>query len=175
MTDTNSGTTTNYTALGAWQTTPASGFTGTESYGVTIYGKVTPDNEIPETGTASYTSTIVGWLLRANQLEEMRGSVFLDVNFGAHTVDAAVDADIVTTSADGTFVFTDIATLSGEGFLETSNRFDGTLQGDTDPTLQGTFEGGFFGPFAAEVGGTLTFSNSSLAGSGGYVGTRDDN
>ena len=174
MSGTNSGIGTNYVSLGVWVAPPATGFPGDDAYGATVWGKRTPNNEVPETGTATYNTSLVGFVLRQNRIEELRGGVFLNVNFGASTVSASVDADLVVTDVNGAGTFVDLATLSGNGFLETGNRFDGTLQGDNDPSLRGEFEGAFFGPGATEVGGALTFSNNDMAGSGGFVGVRND-
>ncbi|MEM8987812.1 MAG: transferrin-binding protein-like solute binding protein [Pseudomonadota bacterium] len=173
LSGTNSEIDTNYVTLGIWRTTPADGFDGDDAYGATVWGQPTPENEVPETGTATYTSTIVGFVLRQNDVSEMRGDVQLNVNFGQSTVGAAVNPSYIVDGPDG-IQFVDLPTLAGEGFLETGNRFDGPLQGTNDPTLRGKFEGAFFGPFATEVGGSLTFSNDSLAGSGAFAGTRND-
>lgn len=172
ITGTNSGITTNYVALGYWNYTATPGVPGDYFYGTTLWGKPTPDGEIPDTGTATYDTTIVGWMLRQNAIEQLRGGVTLNVDFGARTVDALVDADIVVFGADGESIFTDYAELSGFGEFAANgqNFFSGDLTGDTDPTLVGSFDGQFYGPSAAEVGGTLNFSNSDAAATGSYVG-----
>ena len=173
ITGTNSGTTTNYVALGAWNNPPAAGAAGDISYGVTIYGAPTPPGELPDSGTATYDATIVGWLLRQNKVEELRGGVALEVDFGLRNVSANVNTMIAATGPSGETIFTDFSRLSGNGEILDQNGFTGNLRGVDDPTLTGDYQGAFFGPGAAEVGGTFTFSNNDVAASAGFVGPRN--
>lgn len=173
ITGTNSGTTTNYVALGIWNNPPAAGVEGDISYGVTLYGAPTPPGELPDAGTATYDTTIVGWLLRQNKVEELRGGVALEVDFALRNVNAQIDSSIATNGPSGETIFTDFARLSGSGEVVNDNRFFGDLRGDDDPSLTGSFEGAFFGPNAAEAGGTFTFSNDDMAAAAGFVGPRD--
>lgn len=174
ITGTNSGITTNYVALGIWNNPPAAASAGDISYGVTIYGSATPPGELPDAGTATYDTTIGGWLLRQNKVEELRGGVTLAVDFSRRNITANVDSSIVVTGPSGESIFTDFARLSGDGEISNSNRFFGDLRGTDDPSLVGGFEGAFYGPAAAEAGGTFTFSNSDVAAAAGFVGPRGD-
>lgn len=173
ITGTNSGTTTNYVALGIWNNPPAASSAGDISYGATVYGSPTPPGELPDSGTATYNTTIVGWLLRQNKVEELRGGVTLDVDFSRRNLSAAVDADIVVSGPSGESIFTDFTTLSGDGEITAQNRFFGDLRGIDDPSMIGDFEGAFYGPGAAEAGGTFNFSNADVAAAAGFVGPRD--
>lgn len=174
ITGTNSGITTNYVALGIWNNPPAVGAAGDISYGVTIYGSATPPGELPDAGTATYNTTIGGWLLRQNKVEELRGGVTLAVDFSRRNINAQVDSSIVVSGPSGEDIFTDFARLSGDGEISNQNRFFGDLRGVDDPTLVGGFEGAFYGPAAAEAGGTFTFSNSDVAAAAGFVGPRGE-
>ena len=173
ITGTNSGTTTNYVALGIWNNPPAEGVAGDISYGVTIYGAPTPPGELPDTGTATYDTTIAGWLLRQNKVEELRGSVILDADFATRNISAQVNTLIAATGPSGETIFTEFTRLSGNGDIREQNSFSGNLRGLDDPSLTGGYEGAFFGPGAAEAGGTFTFSNDDIAASAGFVGPRD--
>lgn len=172
ITGNNSGVTTNYAALGAWLIPAAANGQNVDIYGATVFGKRTPASEVPRTGTATYVASIVGWLTRLGNVEELRGDVSLGVNFGTREIDVNIDADIVVPGADGNSVFSDIATLEGTAFIASgSSRFGGSLIGDVDPSIRGSIDGSFFGPNAAEVGGTFTFNNENMAGSAAYIGT----
>jgi len=172
ITGVNSGTTTNYVALGIWNNPPAAGVDADVSYGVTLFGAPTPPGEIPDTGTGTYNTTIIGWLLRQNKVEELRGSLTLEVDFARRNANAQIASTIATNGPSGETIFTDFATLSGNGEIANSNRFFGDLRGDDDPTLTGGYEGAFYGPNAAEAGGTFTFSNDDVAAAAGFVGPR---
>ena len=173
ITGTNSGTTTNYVALGIWNNPPADGVAGDISYGVTIYGAPTPPGELPDTGTATYDTTIAGWLLRQNKVEELRGSVILNADFARRNISAEVNTLIAASGPSGETIFTEFTRLSGNGEILEQNSFSGDLRGLDDPSLSGGYEGAFFGPGAAEAGGTFTFSNDDIAASAGFVGPRD--
>lgn len=173
-TGTNSGITTNYVALGAWRNVaPADGFPGDEVLGATVWGKLTPPGEIPATGTANYSSSIVGWLLRQNQIEQLRGGFNVNVDFASGAITSAVDADIVVFDVNGEPLLADLTEMTGTGqIVEGANHFRGTLRGVNDPGLEGAFQGGFYGPDAAEIGGTFDFTSEDYAGSGAFVGSQ---
>ncbi len=166
----NSGVETNFVTLGLWETTPVNGTENDVTFGSTVFGSLTPADEVPVTGTATYNTTIGGFVLRNAVTEELRGGITINADFGTRLIDFFVDSDIATTNFDGTTLFTPFATLSGEGLLTGGNRFDGSLIGTTDTTLRGAIDGAFFGPRAVEIGGSFTFGNDNVSAAGSFVG-----
>jgi len=111
--------------------------------------------------------------LRQNKVEELRGSVILNADFATRNISAQVNTLIAATGPSGETIFTEFTRLSGNGDIREQNSFSGDLRGLDDPSLTGGYEGAFFGPGAAEAGGTFTFSNDDIAASAGFVGPRD--
>lgn len=128
---------------------------------------------MPTTGTATYNTTIIGWLLRQNAIENLRGGLGLNVDFATGAITANVDTSIVVTDVNGQDIATDLAELTGVGSIGNGNFFSGQLTGVGDPNLSGDFQGAFFGPSAAEVGGTLNIISDDYAGSAAFVGPKN--
>lgn len=174
-TDTGSGITTNYVALGTWVSAPTAEFDGDVIFGTTIYGQFTPEGEIPQTGSATYNGSVVGTLLRQNSREGLRGGFNTSVNFGTNVVDIDANLSIVSTDVAGNTLFTPLTTLTGTGSINGGNFFNGNLRDTNDASLTGAFQGAFFGPSAAEVGGTFDFTSADYAGSAAWVGAQTGN
>ncbi len=169
-----SGVNTNYVTLGLWETTPVGGLAGDVTRGASVFGVLTPPNEVPITGSATYTTVIGGTVLRNGTSEFLTGSVFITANFGTRIVDLGIGTRLQDFDAMGNVIFSDFVDLEGEGLLTGGNRFDGDLRGSTDPSIRGEVAGAFFGPEAVEVGGTFRFGNDSFEAAGGFTGVQDD-
>jgi len=168
----NPGIETSYVVLGAWATAPEFAAPQQYSRGATVFGALTPANEVPSSGTASYDTTIAGYVLRNQQEEFLTGSVNMDVDFDSRLIDFNVNTVLATDNPDGSTLFTPFVNLAGDGLITGGPRFEGTLIGTDDISLRGAVEGAFFGPGAVEVGGTLTFGNGEIEAAGAFVGTR---
>ncbi|MEO1150132.1 MAG: transferrin-binding protein-like solute binding protein [Pseudomonadota bacterium] len=167
----NPGVEPNYAFLGLWNVLPVNNPDTDVTFGASVFGIQTPVEEVPNNGTASYDTTIGGYVQRDGDRVFLTGSVNLTADFSARRVNYDVLTILGTADTDGTTLFTPFVNLAGSGVIE-ANRFDGTLVGTDDRSLRGTVDGAFFGPRAAEVGGTLQFGNDDIQAVGGFVGTR---
>jgi len=166
----NFATTTNYTSLGIWldETDP------TElNYGVAVFGLPTPRYEVPRTGTASYAAAMAGHILQNNNTQFLTGAINFDFDFGAQTMAFTMDADIAETGINGRTDYFDYDTFTGSGNIYVDTFF-GDFVSDSDDSIIGELEGGFFGADADEVAGTFVFGNENVHGIGGFVGSNPD-
>ncbi len=165
---------TNFVTLGVWENVATVPQGEPFDFGVTVFGNLSLPEEIPDVGSASYDAAIVGNVLRENEIEALRGTFSLNVNFQTRAIEADVRTSLVVFGVNGENVFPDFVDLSGAGRIGNGNFFEGALDGGTaDPMLTGNFSGAFFGPAAAEVGGTFSFTNGAFAASGGFVGPQN--
>lgn len=166
----NFATTTNYTSLGIWydQTQPDE-----FNYGVAVFGLPTPRYEVPRTGTASYAAAMAGHILQNNNTQFLTGSINFDFDFTAQTMAFTMDADIAETGINGRTDYFDYDTFTGSGNVYV-DKFFGDFISDSDDSIIGELEGGFFGADADEVAGTFIFGNENVQGIGGFVGSNPD-
>ena len=170
----NTGIEPRHVQLGVWVVdVPGGEGDNNVAFGGSVFGQLTPANEVPNSGSASYNTTLGGYLSRNGTLEFLTGGVDINANFDTRRVDLGINSVIQTFGANGEAVFTDFVSLDGEGLLTGGNRFDGDLRGTVDQSIRGEIAGAFFGPFATEVGGTLRFGNDSFEAAGAFVGTQD--
>ncbi|MFC0203425.1 hypothetical protein [Novosphingobium soli] len=167
-----------YVKTGRWETE-----TGTESgtaYRLqdVAYGLATGADALPRTGGASFAIGINGTAADADfvNLAAIAGFGYLTADFAAGTLDAS-----------GQMLFTEDYYMSGRaakklggrfamnGTISSSaNQFAGSLSFDGLGTYAGSFNGRFYGPGAAELGGTFTASDGSGGfASGAFTGGRD--
>jgi len=150
-----------YTTLAQWIRIAHSS-TGTTSTAQTdavwaVGGFATLASDMPRTGTASYSGPLRGIYVQGTTLANVSGLAQLAADFGAGTV-----------RADLTLNRSGFSTLlvGGNGTIS-SARFAGNLAGSG---FTGTFDGGFFGPQAAEMGFSFIMSDATgqrIAGVGG--------
>ncbi len=170
----NTGVEPRHVQLGVWVVdVPGGQGDDNRAFGGSVFGQLTPANEVPNSGSASYNTTLGGYLSRNGTLEFLTGGVDINANFDTRRVDLGINSVIQTFGANGEAVFTDFVSLDGEGLLTGGNRFDGDLRGTVDQSIRGEIAGAFFGPFATEVGGTLRFGNDSFEAAGAFVGTQN--
>lgn len=119
-----------------------------------VFGVTTPLAEIPLAGSAGYSGTFQLPAKNGNDLIE--GTIGLSVNFANHAISGSLTklAFSIDAGFNGAVVAEpDIAligTISSNGFLS------GTLAPGTDAKVaSGSWAANFFGPNAAEVGGTM--------------------
>jgi len=170
-----------YTLLGVWNYTPASGSTSYLSHVVTGYG--TAPGSVPATGTATYTgggrvngAYAVPSGTGTIQLGTVNGNVSLNVNFAGNTLTGGFSN--MTAKAAGSSTTTPWNDVSLSGTLArgaNSVTLDGsvTTPGNTGPAgfssaATGAFHGAFYGPTAQEVGATWFLSESGGGGKAAF-------
>ena len=149
-----------------WIGTPGDGFRG-----ISIYGPRTRAADMPA-GSATYGGRLAANVWDGDDLNwpsgvtEVNGNLTLEADFDQSTISGTIDSITVRPQNSG-----DRLSLSGSNSLAISNGrimgswFDADWTGvDTNPGsapegsmrgFEGTMEGEFFGPAAAEVGGVL--------------------
>ncbi|MCB1867638.1 MAG: transferrin-binding protein-like solute binding protein, partial [Gammaproteobacteria bacterium] len=110
-----------------------------------IAGQLTPAHEIPTSSTASYNGSVAGQVHNGTTAQGLSGTANLQANFGARTL---------------TGQFSNMRTADGNawktlnvnaGWSAGVNSISGSVSGGG---ASGTVNGNFFGPHAAETGGT---------------------
>jgi len=149
-------TTLSYTAYGAWASQNGVTMTaGAISLGV-------PTAVMPVAGTATYNGTTLGVMTNASGGLAVWGGIQLVANFGTGSVATTISnlqTQVIDTSATGTLSnMTGTATIAG-------NQYSGTLSGGG---LSGTQVGSFYGPGAAETGGTWKVAGGGVTVIGSY-------
>lgn len=150
-----------YHTLGAWAYAPNSGAAPT--LGMFVGGSPTVTTDIPTTGTATYTGLVEGNVIAPNVFDTIDALATAQANFGTRTV------TLTTTGTQSTDLLTQNATaVSAAGLNITSgtltyqpatNALTGTLT--TANGMTGSATGTFFGPSAAELGGTFKLQDGT--------------
>ena len=177
-----------YTLLGAWSYTPASG--GQAYIGQLITGYVTAQNSVPTSGTATYTSSssVIGSGVRGAyavpsgtgtiQGGTLSGDVTLNANFANNSANGTF-SNMVATPLGGTSTSWNDVSLSGN-FTRSPGAT--TINGQTTTTgapanagtagfsgaATGNFSAMFYGPNAQEIGGVWTLSESTNGGKAAF-------
>ena len=154
---------TRYVGAGFWQRSVTSAATLDVAVDTFVYGAATASP--PRTGSASYGVNLVGVALtNALDVYGLAGSGRLFADFGSGKV--ALDADYAINGGTQKLIgFASIA-ADGKGF---SGKFDSGYRG----WAPGTWQGGFFGPDAAEVGATGAVHNENNLVAFALTGARD--
>lgn len=127
------------------------------------YGDKTISGDMPTSSSANYAVKSMGFWVAEGNLYSYKGSGTLTANFQNMTLTGSILNDYVT---DNTFSWSQIAGASAGGIT-----FDGTISGpEVTGTIdwangnEGFFDASFFGPKAAEIGGSYAAYESE----GGY-------
>ncbi len=155
-----------YTDFGIWTTGSSGGSDQIFNSIYFSYGVRTRASDMPRTGSANYTLDLVGGGTGA----PITGSGQLQANFASQTVDVSLTpAYVYRAGPNGTST---IATLTGSGAITSSDSsFAAAISGGG---YTGTVNGLFYGPAAAEVGGTflITSPSSDVIAAGALLGKR---
>ncbi len=157
-----------YASYGAWQRTVDGGTTIDATQRFFVYGVPTAASAMPTSGTASYTTTLDGFLASDTGLYSLGGTSSFTANFGASTVAVSLSPVGIDVATDAVQSF---GTLTGNGTITAaSSSFASTLSGGG---YNGSINGQFFGPSAAEVGGSFSFGNATGTAAGVIVGKKN--
>lgn len=152
-----------YTRLGSFQTPGTGGRTNIE---LLVGGVPTRANDMPRTGAAAYTVAINGTAVRNGVpiIVDGNSSASFNANFATGVIDLALRFGGATTAA--------LATANGAGTISsTGSGFSGTFTSGVNIT-GGSFNGGFFGPQAAEVGFNYSLVGPSFSAVGQGAGVK---
>lgn len=145
-----------YSSLGIWRQTGASSLT---DMAFISFGSKTAGSDIPTAGTAAYTGSILGFATEgggANYTIKAPAAAFAD--FGARSVRLVSALSLKTnqttlqTSLDRGYDLSGTLTYAAG-----NNALSGNIR--TDDGKTGTATGVFYGPQAAEIGGTFRTSD----------------
>jgi hypothetical protein len=146
-----------YLSFAKW--TSADSASGDDRITYLLFGFPTDSSEMPRTGTASYNTAVTGTSLTgcfACVGEPFGGSATFTADFGAGSVSTALDL----TDSSGTIgSFQGTGSISGDQF---AGNFTGTFTQNGTALQDGSFDGGFFGPAAAEMGYTFALHRHVL-------------
>jgi len=168
----------NYVTGMSWASRILSGSSTQFDFRNFVYGFPTEDASLPKSGTATFGLTLGGTIVD-KQYEDYGFTTDLSalVSYSGKGVLRA-DLGAGTIALDGWLEFLPgYAQLSGAGLISSgANGFSGSLAATgPDNTYDGTFSGRFYGPGAAEAGGTFQADNGPNALFAGYfVGARDE-
>ena len=151
-----SGFTLTYVTFGYWlRGRPASGSSLDLATSFFVAGIRTAATSMPSTGTASYEVGAVGLWTDSLEVDILQGTATLSANFGTGSLSGTFDMSGVPVLAGGLRPF-DLVSASAS---ISGNTFSGSMNG-LSSGYTGTWSGGFFGPNAAEIGGSFRLTNS---------------
>jgi hypothetical protein len=162
-----------YTSYGAWQTLDDGSSLGVKT-SFFAFGTRTSSAELPRTGSASYTTIIDGQYADSSGVYALGGSSNFSADFGAATV--AVNLNPVGTNVLNSSL-KNFGTFSGSGTIDTASaRFNTNTMNSGDFSM--SVRGYFYGPGAAEIGGTFSLTGFSAGavngvGAGAIVGKKN--
>ena len=167
----------NYMDYGYWQFD--SGNTSYQSFFVS--GAETSYSSLPTSGTATYTGKSIG--IAYKPLEALSSNTFLidsdisvTADFGAKFVGFTANTYSVSNMSNATVANQPAQTttaakapynFTGIGNISSTNSVSGGLT-LTNSGQTGVFTGKFYGPSAENIGGTFTFSGTSLKYTGSF-------
>ena len=131
-----------------------------------VYGVPTEVSDLPA-GSASYVGSVwtQGWSMNSSDRadsDNSRGSLELTADFGSGMVSGMFDDFEYRAPGQSSYVNADSPVLIQNGVI-TNTQFTADLVGQQDAAgFEGDMAGQFFGPGAAEVGGVLTGTNTTL-------------
>jgi hypothetical protein len=132
-------------------------------------GEATPIGDVPMAGSAHYRGSAVGYYFgdSSANLTGFAGELSTAVDFAQKTTGLEVDALYSVSPGNSQRLpgFSGSGTISGNGFT-------GTLTQAGGGSMTGDYDGQFYGPQAAEVGGTFALSNSEGALVGSFAGKK---
>jgi hypothetical protein len=152
-----------YTRLGSFQTPGTGGRTNIE---LLVGGVPTRADDMPRAGAAAYTVAIDGTAVRDGTPITVAGnsSASFNANFATGVIDLALRFGGTSSAA--------LATANGTGTISsTGSGFAGIFTSGVNIT-SGSFNGGFFGPQAAEVGFNYSLVGPSFSAVGQGAGVK---
>ena len=159
--------------VGTVNPTPSSGLATRYTNRFATIGYETVSSDIPRTGFAGYNGLMVGVYTKNGDISlpptdpnrgyvaSIQGNAIIDVNFATGSVSPRMDiyiTDVPTANVTG-------AGTIGAG----TSRFSGTLI-SANPNTNGTFQGGFYGPRAVEIGYDFLLNHEGGVVTGAVVG-----
>ncbi len=141
------------------------------------FGVETSQADFPRTGNAGYYTDIRGSIAFADDVTQYgifgRGSLVADFASGALTFQGGLQLRRPNYSFVGSPYIYNLS-LDGSGTISSSaNSFSGDLTISGEADLTGGFGGRFYGPNAAEVGGSFHATGADAAAVGSFLGKID--
>ncbi|MFO1318433.1 MAG: transferrin-binding protein-like solute binding protein [Burkholderiales bacterium] len=144
-----------YHTLGAWGFAPNASSTAT--LGMFVAGSLTVGSDIPTTGTATYSGLLEGNRIASNVFDTVDALATAQANFASRTVTLTTtgtrSTDLLTTNAVPVAAAGLDITSGSLTYQPGVNALTGTLT--TANGMTGNATATFFGPQAAELGGTF--------------------
>ena len=154
-----------YHSLGNWVTV----ISGTTTEGYMSMGYVTAGSDVPTTGTATYSGVMTA-------TAKLSGTLLGVDALAAATVDFTARSLVLSTSGTERYDFSTPGTRTADATMDLSgtltwssglSNFSGTVSSGSGMT--GNANGHFFGPSAAELGGTLRMDSATDHMVGGFA------
>lgn len=164
-----------YASYGGWLRTDGNELSLNSKQTYFVYGIPTQASDLPRTGSATYTTIVDGFWARPDALYSLGGTSSLSANFAT----GKVSTNMTLSGAHiGILGYTpsepqaNLGTLSGSATINRADAsFSGTLAGSG---YNGTLNGMFFGPQAAEVGASFSINNGAgSTASGAIIGKKN--
>lgn len=157
-----------YASYGALQTIVDKGTSVDVDTAFFAFGVQTAAADMPRTGSSSYRTKIDGQFSDAGGVYALSGPSTFSANFGAGTVAFTMD---LTGQNVVNGLRKSLGTHSIDGSIQYGNQFGGSSGvGSTYTTVVG---GHFYGPAAAEIGGTFSVVGGGGVGGGAIVGKKE--
>jgi hypothetical protein len=159
-----------YVSYGAQQSITDRGNTLDVDTAFFTFGIATAAADMPRTGTASYRTTLDGQFADTSGVYALGGSSSLTADFAAATVAFSM-TPVGTNVVSG--ITKDFGTQSVSAAMQSgTNRFSGQGISNAEGYRAG-FQGAFYGPQAAEVGGVFSIVGNNGFGTGAVVGRKN--
>lgn len=161
------GTTLTYTNFGVWLKTAGGAGSGTIDSVAFAYGIPTATTDVPKTGTISYTGVFAGIYNAPGSALGLGGTVSVSGDFAT----GAINTDFAGNSYGGQGQIVDSFNFAGNGSIVSGqNSYSNTLSGNSGSAtgLSGSLKGAFFGPAAAETGGTFLLTGAGQTAVGAF-------
>jgi hypothetical protein len=148
-----------YMRYGYWASR-APGFASPTTLGLFHTGKQTPLSEIPASGTATYRGQTIGIAQAGPQDIRFSAPITLNADFSARSISGSIGPlDGVAIRRPDILVSSVLPGIDLAGTI-VANRFSGAASASGGGTpASGTFDGTFYGPGAAEVGGAWNIAS----------------
>jgi len=158
-----------YASYGGWQSLTDNGVSIESSTVFFVYGVKTRQADLPVSGTANYQTIIDGLFAGTSGVYVLNGTSSFSANFGAGTVAFSMAPTGVHILDGSTKNF---GSLSGTGTINA-----GAASFDASAPANGGYSasllGKFYGPSAAEVGGTFLLNGADGQGNGVLIGKKN--
>lgn len=157
-----------YASYGALQTIVDKGANLDVDTAFFTFGVQTAASDMPRTGTSNYRTRIDGQFSDAAGVYALSGPSTFSANFGAGTF--AFDMDLTGQNVvNGSRK--SLGTHSIDGSISMGNQFSGNTSGGG--TYSANLGGYFYGPAAAEMGGSFSLVGGGGVGAGAVVGKKE--